>query len=108
MTTERAGDLPRADHVPLDEADFYLDEARSNAAFAWLRRERPVFWFEPRRFWVLSRREDVQRISKQPEQFSSARGITMPFPPEERAKMPTASAPSIILMDPPHHNRHRQ
>ena len=108
MTTERAGDLPRADHVPLDEADFYLDDTRSNAAFAWLRREHPVWWFEPRRFWVLSRRDDVQRISKQPEQFSSARGVTMPLPPDEQAKMPTAAAPSIILMDPPRHNRHRQ
>ena len=108
MATEKAGDLPRNDHVPLDQAEFYLDDTRSNAAFAWLRREHPVWWFEPRRFWVLSRRDDVQRTSKQPEQFSSARGITKPLPPDEQARMPTVAAPSIILMDPPNHNRHRQ
>ncbi|MBM4267924.1 MAG: cytochrome P450 [Deltaproteobacteria bacterium] len=108
MTTERAGDLPGAGYVPLDEADFYLDDVRSNAGYAWLRREHPLWWFEPRRFWVLSRRDDLQRVSKQPEQFSSARGITMPLAPEQQAKMPPATAPSIILMDPPRHNRHRQ
>jgi cytochrome P450 len=107
-TTTGRHEQSTAARIPLDAPEFYFDEARSNAAYAWLRRERPVWWFEPRGFWVISRREDVQQISKQPEIFSSAQGITMPLPAEQQAALPTAVAPSIILMDPPSHNRHRQ
>ena len=67
-----------------------------------------MWWFEPRAFWVVSRLEDVQRMSKQPELWSSSAGITMPQGPGRvEPGVGADPAPSIIQMDPPSHNRHR-
>ena len=101
-------DSPRAPSHPIsvDESAFYHDEPRANAAFRWLRREAPCWWYEPRGFWIVSRLGDVQSMSKNPDLWSSANAVAMP-----RKGEPTIAeaqqAPSIIMMDPPDHNRHR-
>jgi len=97
-----------ADSIALDQSEFYADQARANETYRWLRREAPLWWFEPRAFWVVSRLEDVQRMSKQPELWSSRAGITMPIGRGQRDPGVQANpSPSIIQMDPPEHNRHR-
>ena len=99
---------PPAQPIAVDEGEFYRDEARANAAFRWLRNEAPVWWFSPRGFWVVSRIDDVQRMSKNPSLWSSVGAAAMPQPDDELARMRRSSnAPSIIQMDPPTHNRHR-
>jgi cytochrome P450 len=104
----RTAPVPAADSIALDEGRFYVDEARANAAFRWLRREAPVWRFEPRGFWVVSRLHDVQSMSQRPELWSSAAGVTMPFGGDRPDRNADASrAASIIQMDPPEHNRHR-
>ncbi len=102
-----ADPLPQPDSIALDEGRFYIDEAGANAAFRWLRQESPVWWFAPRGFWVVSRRDDVQAMSKQPELWSSAGGITMPSYEGHEGDRIGTQAPSIIMMDPPDHSRHR-
>ena len=94
--------------IPLDDPGFYLDEAASARAFAWLRCEDPVHWFEPRGFWTLTRHADVQWASRSPELFCSSRHLAMPRPGQRDASHVEGIPPSIIQMDPPGHNRHRR
>jgi cytochrome P450 len=61
------------DQIRLDDPDFYQGD--TDEAFALLRREAPVFWYEPGGFWVLSKHADVQDVSRRPEQFSSVYGL---------------------------------
>ncbi len=107
-TDTAAAPTPAPDSIAVDEGRFYTDEVRANAAFRWLRREAPVWWFEPRGFWVVSRRDDVQNMSKQPDLWSSEAGMTMPVGRDRPdPRVGATSAASIIQMDPPRHNRHR-
>lgn len=110
MIAERATTASPPRRISVDEAAFFLDEARANEAFRWLRREAPVWWFEPRRFWVISRIHDVQTIARDPDVWSSSSAGAMPpladAPPEIEIGI-SPEARSIIQMDPPMHNRHR-
>lgn len=56
-----------------------------------------------RGFWVLSRFEDVHRVSCDPARFSSAQGLTFT---NETELLPLA--PTIVMMDPPEHTRYRR
>jgi cytochrome P450 len=61
------------EQIRLDDPDFYQGD--TDQAFALLRRDAPVFWYEPGGFWVLSRYADVQDVSRRPEEFSSVYGL---------------------------------
>lgn len=78
--------------------------------FTELRRESPVCWqpfppdFPGRHdpgFWVLSRYDDVQAASRDPELFSSYDGPTVSVQPEMRGTM-------LVYMDGPAHIRQRR
>ena len=81
-------------------------------AFALLRKERPVAFFEEGEtsipiqgagYWVLSRHADVLHASLNSQIFSSAKGITIiDTPPEAREFFG-----SMIVMDDPRHKRLR-
>ena len=47
--------------------------ARPHHFYARLREEAPIVWSEQTQSWVLSRYEDVRRVLRHPEQFSSQR-----------------------------------
>jgi len=51
----------------------FAPEVRANPYphYAWLRREAPVYHFEPFDLWVLSRYEDVAAVLKAPDLYSS-------------------------------------
>jgi cytochrome P450 len=95
-------------NVPIEDPDFYLDDARACATYRWLRTEAPVYWYEPRRFWVISRHADVSMISKAPDRFCSSIHMAMPQADRRRNSAMPGIPPSIIQMDPPDHNRHRR
>ena len=98
-----------------ETAGFYQRD--SDAVFRRLRAEDPFHWYEPCRFWAVTKYADVQAVSQRPRQFSSERGTQL-FEMVRRARgeaplgaigaVMDASAPSIIRMDPPRHNRHRK
>jgi cytochrome P450 len=97
-----------------ETAEFY--QRHADAVFRRLRAEDPVHWYEPCRFWAITRLADVQTISQRPRLFSSERGTQL-FELVRRARGESAlgsmqqanlGAPSIIRMDPPRHNRHRK
>ena len=101
-----------------ETTDFYQRDA--DAIFRRLRAEDPLHWYEPCRFWAVTKYADVQEISQRPRRFSSEQGTQL-FEAVRRARGESpfgatgsamaamaASAPSIIRMDPPEHNRHRK
>lgn len=101
---------PVADFAP-DDADFY--EGRAEQAFARLRAEDPVHWYEPGGFWCVTRQAEIREVSRQPKVFSSAHGLQMWQIPAIRSGESFApggvdGAVSILEMDPPEHIAHRR
>jgi cytochrome P450 len=50
-------------------AEFYQRDA--DRWFRQLRAEDPLHWYEPYRFWTVTKYADVQEISQRPKLFSS-------------------------------------
>ena len=90
--------------LALDDPDFYL--ADPHAAFRWMRERAPVYRCERARLWAISKHADILQVARNPETFCSARGVLIHDGP--RGETPTEVPPSIIYMDPPHHNRYRK
>jgi cytochrome P450 len=85
-----------------DDPDWYLGDV--HAAYEWLRRESPVHRYEPNDCWLVSRYEDVRRVSRDPATFCSGRGILVHDPVRAGRTSPT----TILQMDPPEHTAYRK
>ena len=88
-----------------------FEEGQPHDIFTRLRNEAPVYWheeqldFEPG-FWAITKHEDIIRISKDPETFSSAKGghlLTMGDPEVVDPTAVAAIIGNMIGMDPPEH-----
>jgi len=90
--------------LALDDPEFYL--ADPDAAFRWLRERAPVYWCERARLWAISTHADILAVARNPETFCSGRGVLIHD--GVRGGTLTEAPPSIIYMDPPHHNRYRK
>lgn len=115
-----AGRLPRmtvtptsADEVDLSSFELWAapEEVRE-AAFALLRRERPVARFEEYPYgdfpagpgyWALTRFDDIRHVSRHPQTFISGKGINIGDLPQEISEF----FGSMIAMDDPRHARIR-
>jgi cytochrome P450 len=86
--------------APLLDPDFYAGDPFP--LYARLRRESPLAWNGTTGFWVASRHADVVAISRDPETFSSAKGI-MVF----EIGSQYATPPTMMHTDPPAHTRYR-
>jgi cytochrome P450 len=86
---------------PLDDPAFWSGDAEP--ALARLRAESPVHWYEPGKFWALTRHADVLAVSKDPQLFCSSQGVLM----NDRDRT-VAAADSILYIDPPAHSRYRK
>ena len=94
MTTDFAPDLP----------DFFLGDP--HAAFRRLRREDPLPWYPGSGgAWCVLKHADVLAVSRDPQRFTSTRGIQIGITAEAR---PAMMPPTILEMDPPEHNQHRK
>ena len=65
------GDL--ASLVRLEDPNFYLEDPYP--VLQRLRREDPVFHYEPLDMWVMSKYEDIRHVGRAPEIFSNHDGI---------------------------------
>ncbi len=103
------------DAIDISDLDFWARPwAERDAAFATLRRERPVAWFrEPQiadypvgpGYYAVTRHADVLTVSRNPEIFSSARGaVSILDLPAEMNEF----YGSMISMDDPRHARLRR
>ena len=100
-----------------ETAAFYQRDP--DAAFARLRRDDPVHWYEQGRFWCITKHADVQEVGRRPRDFCSSRGtqifqIALRHAGDDAPIARQASAvvgemaPNILMMDPPQHNRMRK
>jgi cytochrome P450 len=83
------------DYDPLTQGDPY-------AAYAELRRSRPVYRNEARGFWALSRFDDVQRAAREWRSLSSADGVNLDD------TLSLTGEGNFIAADPPDHDRLRK
>jgi methyl-branched lipid omega-hydroxylase len=106
---------PSVDEIDLSSIDFWsLPWAERDAAFATLRRERPIAFFEepevppfPRGpgYYAVTRHADVLTVSRSPEVFSSGQGaVSILDMPAEMNEF----FGSMISMDDPRHARLRK
>jgi len=105
-----------ADEVDLSARAFWEQPAAERqAAFAVLRRERPIsrqgppesVLLEPEEgtggYWAVVRYDDVQQVSRDPDTFSSARGVMFDDAPEELLE----ASQSFLATDAPRHTQLR-
>jgi cytochrome P450 len=118
--------MTEADRLALSDPDTFQDPERVHRIFTELRQEEPVAWCPEhwgRGFWAITRYDDIQYISKNPQLFSSdghLGGITLPDQDEidARVKAEQGYDPqrldlydggrSMIMMDPPEHTVNRR
>jgi cytochrome P450 len=87
-----------------DLAEFYLGDP--HGVFRRLRREDPLPWYpKSQGMWCVLKHADIVTVSRDPERFTSARGVQIGIAEMQR---PAGVPPTIIEMDPPEHNRHRK
>jgi cytochrome P450 len=101
------------DLVRLEDVSFYMDNPYP--VYARLRREDPVFYYEPLDIYVLSRSEDIRHASRHPEIFSSAHGLML-----SHLRLPTSlgldireaffdpAGEAFFFTDPPRHRQLRR
>jgi cytochrome P450 len=82
--------------------DFFDDPYHT---YKWLRDEAPCYHNEELGFWALSRFEDVVTAHRDWKTFTSTHGLTLDQLTEPGADY---SHQSIIMMDPPEHDRMRK
>jgi cytochrome P450 len=104
------------DPVDLSSAAFWAQpfDVR-DAAFAELRRERPISWQRPTEavlvepedstggYWAVVRHEDVRQVSRDPETFCSGRGVLFEDSPPEMLE----ASVSFLATDAPRHTKLR-
>lgn len=93
------------------DPDIYERSGPPHDQFAWLREHAPVFWHDHGGapgwpgFWAVTRHEDVVRVSRHPEIFSSAqRTVSLRELPDKVVERRRAM---ILDMDPPRHTGQR-
>jgi cytochrome P450 len=79
-----------------------------HATFQRLRRTDPVSWWSEhdggRGFWAVTRYDDLLRVSRDVETFSSAQGIRL----EEMSPEETEARRTMMELDPPEHTAYRR
>jgi cytochrome P450 len=89
----------------------YADNGYPHQAWATLRREAPVYWYErpgvvP--FWAITKHEDLVQVSKNPQVFKNAPRLAV-FPDlETGAPEEELPARHLLNMDPPEHGNYRR
>jgi cytochrome P450 len=94
--------------VQLEEPNFYRNPF---PVYRRLRTESPVFWYEPRKVWALSRHEDVRQVSTKPQIFSTAHGFFLHDADRDISQMTDVwsdAGEQIGLTDPPRHTELRR
>jgi cytochrome P450 len=86
---------------PLHSPDFYAGDPYP--AYKALRATSPVHWNDDTKFWALLKYDDIRFVSRNPQLFSSTKGITIPDP----AQANPVQEGNLIFTDPPRHRRLR-
>jgi|TARA_Y100000310_G_scaffold312339_1_gene359547 cytochrome P450 len=118
--------MTEADRLSLSDPDTFQDPERVHRIFTQLRSEDPVAWCPEiwgRGFWAVTKYDDIQYVSKNPQLFSSdghLGGITLPDQDEIDARVRAQEGyepqrldlydggRSMIMIDPPEHTGYRR
>lgn len=109
-------------NLDITDTDLYVQRGYPWKEWDLLRREAPVFWyerpgFEP--FWAITKYNDIQWISKNPEIFSNRQRLRLAHPmpfdwenwkhyeSQSRYRPAMDEPPDLVFMDPPEHRRYR-
>lgn len=94
--------------IDLENFDFYDDG--QFAAYEWLQREAPVYYYEPLDTWVVSRYEDVRHVGSTPEIFSNTGALSLNMIRLARSGAGNSlqrffdpAGEMVITLDPPRH-----
>jgi cytochrome P450 len=98
------------DHA-LTDPGFFADHD-PHPLWQQLRREDPIHWTEGRvrRFWSITRHEDIVAAFSEPNLFTSSRGVVVPSRPELEQLPPEmmGAGQMMIMTDPPLHGAMRR
>ena len=102
----------RLDEIDLTSVELYQERGYPWAEWALLRREAPVYWYERAGvapFWCITKYEDIQAISREPETFISSERLVIRAAGsgDGGANDPSLAIPNLIAMDPPEHGKYR-
>ncbi|WP_020497542.1 MULTISPECIES: cytochrome P450 [Sciscionella] len=103
------------DSLPVSSLSFWAATAEEReTTFRELREKRPISWHRPLEgslmppqqdgIWAVVRNEDIRKVSKEHDIFSSAYGVQQEEVPDEILD----AAQSFLGMDPPRHTRLRK
>src|SRR5690606_13571170 len=90
--------------------DTFARDGYPHAAWARLRREAPIHWFDLPGgvgFWAVTKREDIVRISSRPELFRNAPRLAI-FEEGAPVEGERTLARHLLNMDPPEHAAYRR
>ena len=65
----------RESDIRLADPDFYHDNP--HPIYEKMREEAPLYWYKPKGFWVATRYDDIQYISKASDKFSVESGVLL-------------------------------
>ncbi len=88
----------------------YAEQGYPHELWAELRREAPVRLFEPPgwpAFWAITKHADIVEISKQPDVFLNAPGMTLVRNRDRQGAAQRQQIKTVINMDPPEHRKYR-
>ena len=101
----------------LEQIDLVTPELYATRGYPWeewalLRREAPVYWYDRpgvAPFWAITRYDDIQHISRDPETFISSQRLVIRSAGsgDGGANDPSLTVPNLINMDPPEHGKYR-
>ena len=100
--------MSEIDPLRLIDPQCYAEHGYPHEAWKHLRQESPLQFFEPPgwpSFWAVTKHADIVEISKQPDHFLNAPGMTLVRDrgrSEQQQQIKT-----IINMDPPEHRKYR-
>ena len=106
----------RLDEIDLINADAYAERGYPWQDWALLRREAPVYWYERpgvRPFWAITKHNDIQRISRDPQTFSSTVNLFVfqgdPDRDYDHDDREDSESQRLLMinMDPPEHGQYR-
>ena len=102
--------MSQCPHINLTDPDSFVG-GHPREAYGYLRQQEPVHWHEdPAQgvgFWAVTRREDIDYISKHPELFSSEERTCMLHEPDDEEQL-LLMRTQMINMDPPRHLKYRR
>lgn len=99
------------DSIDIVGSDYFAQNGYPHEAWALLRREAPVYWYDrpgSLPFWAITKHADIVWISKQPEIFLNAPRLAV-FPEfEKEDDDDDFPARHLLNMDPPEHVNYRK